>query len=289
MPKWIGRCWYWIMIQVGKLEYVRIIRQYPGCMFLYTPTASIGDLCYVRRNLTQILRINKIEDPFIILVEESIADVAQFLGFKTILSVSKVKFFPIVMMHTLYGSQTDRLFNCYPWEMVYQSHIIKSLEMESLLNCEKGQFKDINIFPDSKNIILAPHENTVSLMKEQTLPDIFWEKMADALKEKGYSVYTNCRQNSEEKAIRGTKVINVPSSKMLGAMPYVDGFIAIRSGLVDLLCDIPVRQIILYPTSEWLDKFGLSVLSENHLLEEIIYQEYMPEPFELVKRVAIRF
>lgn len=289
MPQWIGRCWYWIMIQVGKFEYVKIIRQYPGYMFLYTPTASIGDLCYVRRNMSQMLKVNKIENPVAILVEESVADVAQLLGFETILPVSKVKLFPIAMMHTLYGSRAERLFNCYPWEMVYRSHITKAVGVESLFDYEKCKFKDINIFPDRKNIILAPYEKTVSFMEEQILPDFFWEKTADALKEKGYHVYTNCRRDSEEKAIKGTKVINVPVSQMLGAMAHVDGLITIRSGLADLLCDIPVRQIILYPTPKWLDKFGLSALSNNQLLEEIIYQEYMPDLSGLVKQVTTGF
>lgn len=289
MPRWIGRCWYWIMIQVGKFEYVKIIKQYPGCMFLYTPTASIGDLCYVRRNMSQMLKVNKIENPVVVLVEESVADVAQLLGFETILSVSKVKLFPIAMMHTLYGSQAERLFNCYPWEMVYQSHIIKSLRIESLFDYEKFKFKDINIFPNRRNIILVPHEETVSLMGEHILSDFFWEKTADALKEKGYDVYTNCRKDSEEKVIKGTKVINMPVSQMMEAIAHVDGFIAVRSGLVDLLCDIPVRQIILYPNSKWLEKFGLSSLSNNQLLEEIIYEDYMPELLGLVKRVTNGF
>lgn len=289
MPQWIGRCWYWIMIQVGRIEYRKIIRQYPGCMFLYTPTASIGDLCYVRRNISQILKVNKIENPVVILVEESIEDVAQLLGFETILSVSKVKLFPIVMMHTLYGSRAERLFNCYPWEMMYQPHIIKFPEAESLFDYEKCKLKDTNIFPDKKNIILAPHEKTVSLMEEHILPDLFWEKTADALKKKGYDVYTTCRKGSKENAIRGTKVIDVPVSQMLGVMAHADGFIAIRSGLVDLLCDIPVRQIILYPTQKWLDKYGLSTLSDNQLLEEIIYQEYVPDLSGLVKRVTSGF
>lgn len=288
MPQWIGRCWYWIMIWWGKFEYAKMTRQYPGCTFLYTPTASIGDLCYVRRNLSHMLKLNEIEDP-VVLVEESIADAARILGFEKILAVSKVKLFPIVMMHTLYGAKADKLFNCYPWEMVYRSHIENSLRVEPLFDFGKCKLKGINIFSAEKNIVLAPYEKSISLMGEPVLPDLFWEKTAAALKEKGYDVYTNCRNDGRETAVKGTKMLNVPVSQMLETMAHADGFIAVRSGLADLLCDVPVRQIILYPSLEWLDQFQLASLSDNQMLEEVSYQEFMPELNELVKLVTVGF
>lgn len=288
MPQWIGRCWYWIMIWVGRFEYAKLVRQYPGCIFLYTPTASSGDLCYVRRSMPHMLKVNGIEEPVIVLVEESTADVAQLLGFETILPVSKITLFPIAMMHTLYGGKAEKLFNCYPWEMLYQPHIKNPLQVESLFDLKKSGQQDANIFSAGKNIVLAPYEKTISLMGEPVLTDLFWEKTAAVLQEKGYHVYTNCKKDSGEIPVKGTKVIDMVS-QMLGAIAYVDGVITVRSGLADLLCDIPVRQIILYPSTEWMDQFQLGSMANHQMLEEISYQEFMPELNGLVKVVTAGF
>lgn len=290
MPQWIGRCWYWIMIWVGRFEYAKLTRLYPGCIFLYTPTASSGDLCYIRRSMPHMLKVNGIEGRVVVLVEESTADVAQLLGFETILPVSKAILFPIAMMHTLYGGKAEKLFNCYPWEMLYQPHIKKPIKVDSLFQFENCKQKDVNIFPAGKNIILAPYEKTISLMGGPLLTDLFWEKTADALKKKGYNVYTNCKKGSGEMPVKGTTVIDmVLQPQVMEAMAYVDGVITVRSGFADLLCDIPVRQIILYPSLEWMDQFQLGSLANHQMLEEISYQEFMPELNGLVKLVTAGF
>lgn len=92
-----------------------------------------------------------------------------------------------------------------------------------------------------KTAILSPYANTIS-----NLPMAVWEKIAAALKNKGYAVCTNSA-SEREPAIKGTLPLFIPFSMAVPVLEAGGLFIAMRSGLCDIAAGAKCRKIILYP------------------------------------------
>lgn len=283
---WMNRCWYLCMILLGRNYYFRLRRKYPGYAILYSPTASIGDLCYIRKVLPYFLKTNHIEKPYLLVVEKSVYDAAEVLGIGLCIPASKIELFPLAAMHTLYGDETEEIFNCFLWEPFYQKYIKEDIPYENLyVQRECGLDTEGQ---SSETVILAPYEKTATLLEERKLSFVFWRKLADKLKLMGFRVYTNCRKNSGEKAIPGTEKLDVPLRSIQEAVGKASAFVAVRSGLVDFLCDVPIPQYILYPDQKWLEKFSIAESSANKKLAEIVYEPYLKEPDRLAACLAER-
>lgn len=268
------------MIVFGKRYYASLRKKYPGHVILYTPTASIGDLCYIKKILPTILRLNHISKPYLLLAEKSVYDTAKTLNFELCIPVSKTELFPLAMMHTLYGDELEDLFNCLAWELFYPKYVKADITYEHLY--EKSDKSSSFCLKPGRNIILAPFENTATQLCEDTLSRSFWERLSKYLLDLNYTVYTNCRKNSEEQPISGTIKLELPLKSLQEAVANSDAVIAMRSGLADFLCDIPVPQYILYPDDKWLEKYSLKRISENRQLAEIVYRPYLKAEDKLI-------
>ena len=51
--------------------------------------------------------------------------------------------------------------------------------------------------------------------------------------------------------VKGTKGIFLTYAEMIAALPDAGGFIAVRSGLCDIICHASCKKVILYPEG-WL-------------------------------------
>ena len=109
---------------------------------------------------------------------------------------------------------------------------------------EVDKFFRENQLEEKNTVILSPYSNTLA-----DLPDRFWRKVAEALKEMGYVVCTNSN-GSTEPAVEGTVPVFFP----LDAAPQIVGragyFIGIRSGLCDIISGSDAKKIILYHARE---------------------------------------
>jgi len=101
-------------------------------------------------------------------------------------------------------------------------------------------FKKEGLVPE-KTAVLSPYANTIS-----NLPIKVWEKIAGILKEKGYVVCTNSASVNEP-AIEGTKPLFIPFSIAVPVLNTAGLFIAMRSGLCDIVASSKCKKIIFYP------------------------------------------
>lgn len=101
-------------------------------------------------------------------------------------------------------------------------------------------FKDNGLVP-GKTAVLSPYANTIS-----NLPMEAWEEIAGILKDKGYMVCTNSASDKEP-AISGTKPLFIPFSIAASVLEAAGLFIAMRSGLCDIVAAAACRKVIFYP------------------------------------------
>ncbi|EHL04230.1 hypothetical protein HMPREF0322_05150 [Desulfitobacterium hafniense DP7] len=98
-----------------------------------------------------------------------------------------------------------------------------------------------------RTVLLAPH-TTGNIA--YSLPEKFWEQLAEGLKEIGYHILTNCAGN--EQPIRGTTAAYIPYAQIVPFLEMAGGFIGIRSGLCEIISSAACKKVVLHTYhSEW--------------------------------------
>lgn len=105
--------------------------------------------------------------------------------------------------------------------------ILKDTELEN-----KGMKK-------GRTVILAPYTNTLA-----ELPYQFWELLVKRLVERKYYVFTNVV--GDQKAIKGSKGIEIPLNQVGNYLEFAGYFVALRSGLCDVVGRSRCRKIIIF-------------------------------------------
>lgn len=128
-----------------------------------------------------------------------------------------------------------------------------------------------------KTVIIAPYANTIANPSKE-----FWEKLAEELKIREYTVCTNSSGDASEPAIRGTKAVLFPFDITLRAIEYGGCFIGLRSGLCDYVASAEGKKIILYPDRVYaqgpvIDFYSLNRMGLTDDAEEFVYQDNAPE------------
>lgn len=97
-------------------------------------------------------------------------------------------------------------------------------------------------FVKNKTIILVPYSYSI-----QSLPNSFWQTLADQLKEKGYCVAVNIDEGKENNLIQGTITLDVHLKESVAALEYAGVIIGIRSGFFDVTSSAKCKRVVLYP------------------------------------------
>lgn len=113
---------------------------------------------------------------------------------------------------------------------------------------DKGEKYAVKLFEQKglrkgKTVILSPYAGSfVSEMGKEE-----WVKIAKELRERDYDVCTNCDGKCEE-PVKGTIPIFFPYFEAVSVLEYAGGFIALRSGLCDIVSSADCKMVIIYET-----------------------------------------
>ena len=97
-----------------------------------------------------------------------------------------------------------------------------------------------------KTVLISPYANTVYDISKEV-----WEEVAKELKDLGYDVCTNV-SSPKEKPINGTQGIFIPYLQIVDFLNKAGGYIALRSGLCDIVSSSTAKMIIFYPEGKTL-------------------------------------
>ena len=207
----------------------------------------VGNIC---RRVAQMFGISNT----IVLSQEDMNDFVKYIGF-----VGESQLNCRILNHNaLHYSifSTFEITNRLKWGEIFLCGI---MEFKSIPDAAKPKKISINpdiSIPKGKTVIMAPYANTVGNIEIE-----IWEKMVNKLKQKGYDVYTNSIGENEP-AINGSKAISFSIEEAVSLVEYAGCFIALRSGLCDVISTAKARKIVLYPDrgAEFfnINKMGLS-------------------------------
>jgi hypothetical protein len=118
----------------------------------------------------------------------------------------------------------------------------------------------------------------------QSIPDRFWAMLVTNLQERGIQVVTNMGPST--KLLEGTVGLKIPLRLFRAVALLSRCLLARRSGLCDLISDLPIKLAVFYPSANWyggkcIDVSGLGVMGLKHDAVEL---EVGPE--EHVKAIS---
>lgn len=117
-----------------------------------------------------------------------------------------------------------------------------------------------------KTVILSPYAGSfVSDMRKEE-----WAGIAKGLAQRGYDVCTNCNGESE-KPVEGTIPFFFPYYEAVSVIEYAGGFIALRSGLCDVVSSADCKMVIIYETGFNAAKYEFFSLKKLGM-KDIVYE-----------------
>lgn len=102
---------------------------------------------------------------------------------------------------------------------------------------------DINVNAEKycNSVLIAPAAFT-----NKGIPETFWKKLADKLKENGLEVYCNSGGLYYDQIIEGTKECLLSTKDLIVNSPLFKHVIAVRSGFTDLVCKTSASLTVLH-------------------------------------------
>ena len=287
-----------IIASCPKVEQV-FVCPYPGtgdiymaCIYLplYIKNNSIGDyvVVVIGNKCKKVCELFSIKN-VVTLCEKDVdclLDAWQFLG-SDVMSIKPLLYWGWRCKRYLYADNYPQItFN----EMfLYDVFDLKDgkMKLPSISTCGDyidKIFSEYNLIP-GRTVLLAPYAG--SFISEVNLE--IWNRIADMLMNKGYTVCTNCF-GKEEQPVSGTKSLAISYNDCINFLNIAGGFIGIRSGLCDIISSSSAKKMIIYESGinaakyEYfsLNKMGLGTLGKTF---EIKYRDDEKELYEAVDRI----
>lgn len=266
------------MILYGSRVYKRIKKEFPDKQLIFIASKDAGDVVfysYFKDYMFQLLKKN--ESDTILVCTNSNVNSYKALNISNIYPIPMPEVAALSMAYHYYGSEKMDLVNAYSWCLfdygniqnkdIKPQHPKFSVNKENLLSA----LSDIGCIP-GKTVILAPYEQQITVEHELVPVWQFWSELAEALKNEGFNVCTNCRGDQSEPPIDGTKHIFPRFGDCEELISLAGYSIILRSGFADFTAMTDGTVIVLYPSARFWNKYRIwnSCDISNH--HEIIYQ-----------------
>lgn len=254
-------------------------------MLFVSPAKSIGDIYLILAYLGKYFK--ELKDGYCIIVhtnaaakicEESgeknyviIKQMDRFCRFIQFAGEHNIKAYVLnaLPMYTNKVKNLTRCNRCSSFDVSFRNYVTDN-NNEAVIHPLKIK-KIPNHYVAEKSIIVSPYTNFLKPLEKE-----FWEKLCSRLIEEGFTVYTN-GASPKEPPIVGTIPISYSFSESLGIINQSGFFIAVRSGLCDVLSSTTAQMYILYPEHKLsneimaIDYFSLKRMGLNETAIEISY------------------
>lgn len=272
---------------LGKAVYQRLKNKYGDVPIFLCPYTGTGDIYLIGTFWKAYIEKNKIEDYVFCVISSACKKVAMMFDIKNIelLHNQKESGF-LIRYYTLCPDEIELKLLNDGWAQIHTNPSewfrgYKGMNFTEVFRrfvfdlpdsiiprhpdfknvCEEvGVFFKENNLQKGKTVVLSPYSNTLA-----DLPDIFWEELADRLREKGYIVCTNS-SGDVEPPVPHTKSVFFPLNIAPQFLSEAGYFIGVRSGFCDVISGSRAKKIILYDSgnrfynSSAYEYFSLNVM-----------------------------
>lgn len=267
-----------LMILFGFQIYKKIRKEFPDKHLFFVPSKSVGDVlfyCYFKDYMFDYFGSD--ESKTILIWANENSNACKTFQISNVYPISMPKLAALQMAYNYYGTEKMDLVNAYSWCLFDYGNIQnKNIRPhhQALPDCREkllSQLSDIDCVP-GRTVVLSPYEQTLSAYQE-CVPELsFWSELAEALKNEGFSVCTNCRGDEKEPPISGTKQIFPRLNECEELVTLAGAAVILRSGFADFAAMSPVSLIILYPSARFWNYFKLWSAEDVSNHHDIIYK-----------------
>lgn len=265
-----------VCICYGSIVYKRLKKQYPGKTLIIVPIASAGDLLFLKISFKEMLRYCGIKD-YVVIINKCLTKCATTLEYNPVSFQSVLNVGALNMYYHFMADEIEDVIDSYNWTN------FQLKQTRSDFNCDYPKFdtdpeKIKSYFKTGENergkaVILSPYAQTPIVEKLRILPLIFWEKLAESLSGKGYSVYTNCAGSDAEPVIKNTEQLFCKMTEINDVVSFAGNLVVLRSGFVDYSCRADAVNVVLYPTEGFYKRWSTAELGLSEKTIELIYEK----------------
>ncbi|MCL2698894.1 MAG: hypothetical protein FWE68_01130 [Defluviitaleaceae bacterium] len=272
----------------------KILKEHNAERLLICPVKAHGDVYMACAFLREYLAKSAGGAYVLAVIGKSCADVAELFGVKNIYNATQEEIDALTAAYRMLSDEsvlhiTQPFWNysgfisrldCYKglnYQDYYKYWVFGLDEAAApdvpAAECNEGYIRELfreNNLQKGKTVILSPYANSMP-----GIPSELFEKLAERLKSKGYSVATNAA--GDEKPVPGTVSLGFPVKELIPVAEYAGAFAGLRSGLFDVLISASCKKVILYPQKAAAHGTVSELYSVNHFDEgvpafELIYE-----------------
>lgn len=144
-------------------------------------------------------------------------------------------------------------------------------------------FKENNLIP-RKTVLISPYAGHADF----NISDLQWKKIVYKLKQRGYSVCTNCYKGKEN-ALPGSVGVFIDLKDSILFTQIAGFFIGVRSGFCDLICMSKCKKIVIYEKDSFSSNIEFFGFNSMNIGENIIEIENGKQNGDLVNEIISLF
>jgi len=288
-----------LLMKRGLEKYNELISRDTDILVVF-PYPGTGDIYLACGFLGVYLKKNDYRRPLLVVSKMACEKVARLFGYDQVVVVSQIDIDNMLLGWQMLGSVKVKIKPAlfWGWNTKYYFRNYKSFPNVSFIDYFKYDVFDLDKKDEFQHPIKSSNKNLVSkLFANQKLIEArtiiiapyagsfissismeTWENVVGLLKHKGYTVCTNCY--GKEEPIRGSFPLKFGYEIAVEVLERAGGFIAVRSGLCDVVSSANVKMLIIYESNYLasdIEYFGIKKMGLSNHVTEIDY--YDPKSF----------
>ncbi len=237
--------------------------KHKGKLIILCPFNALGDIYYCMSYIPQYLKNRKIADYVLCVQGTGCKEVAMLFGHDSC-EVIEPRELDAIIQSAIY-TQDDMCFIAHqdrPYVVnLHKMLSAKKITLEQMYRIgvfglddsavpkEPMVWKDwdkLDIIKPNEALILAPYAKSVP-----PISDEIWESIIKEYSDRGYQIFTSVY--ADEKPLEKTMPLRASLNQMKSIVERAGTFIAIRSGLCDVLRSARCKKVALYPDYNYCD------------------------------------
>ncbi len=256
------------MVKEGYILYRYIQKKYSKDVVVFLTNCPLGDYYLLGIYLQQYCKRNCIENYVVVGESLGLQKLSGLLGIENILQLTTEQSNALIRAWMFLGKEKIRMKPLTIWQGAFRfnpCHTRQQKDFTFMDTFHKMIFGlPDSIFPQHPKMIynkehvsdifkengLVPNKTILLVPFSYSLPTLswdFWRRLAEVLKEKGYTVAVNVGKDKESNFMQDTVTLNVDFTTIVGVMEYAGTVIGMRSGFFDITSQAKCKRIVLYP------------------------------------------
>ena len=256
------------------------------CFIILIPCPSLGDAYFILSYMGEYIRQTGLKNYVIAMSGAGSARVAEMFEAQNCINITQDENDALLAFYTLMDlTDVKVVSHNYPYtrlpadslglKMLNWGEMIKEVILGLGPAVRTQIYENANrkpAFPadkykikSGKTVLLAP-----AAVHAISLPDSFWDALAEALGNEGYTVRVNVAAD-ESINIKGAESLFIPLEDIIPFVETAGIFISLRNGLCDILSEATATKIALYPNEDYFDFFGIEKIGLTDSFTEILY------------------